>query len=292
MISFTASAPPPVIPQQTSKTYLQFCEEELSPGKIDAFGIASQCWKATAIIAATMLSILVASAFVLVILFAPLVFPISVAGVCALFLLWGVKEVYSYCDMKSQLNSDRAQQLRAIEKHHQTLSNATPERIQSVLSQKGISYVTGMGANSPRLITLKPLIARHLFWEDRMKELEKKQNEKAAAAAKLSKANSVANRDHIYALQSEAVGLEAETLKAKVKCAFVHAVLRKPEFKGSFEKLGKFSHLSGQERTMALAAKTPGADDFFIFNGPNAKKITLSEAKTFTISQLAILKMP
>jgi hypothetical protein len=265
---------------QAPKAYLQLCEEELRPRHISPEScLTAQYYhtKAVAIIQVIALSILVGSAFSATAIYLPALIP--VAAFCALFILWTAKDSYLFQGMQAQFFWDKAEQMRSIRKHYEALVNANPVQMQKILNQKGVPYVFGMEKNDKQLSQLKPVLARHLYWEDQIQKLQKKQ------AGMLDAAGKAIGRDKVYELRSVALELENEALVAKVKCAFVQAMLRKPKSIKTFEGLGKFSPLSGQERAIAIGAKAPKAKEFFVFNRKGV--ISFDEAKRCTISQLA-----
>ena len=112
-----------------------------------------------------------------------------------------------------------------------------------MLKDRGLNCVIGMAPNDSKLLSLKPALARHLYWEDRIAELKSLQNEKNGLACSLTKRNFELNRNEIFAAQSQALEFEKQALIAKVKCAFVNAVLFNPTYKGNLEELGRFSIL-------------------------------------------------
>ena len=269
-----------------ANTYLEFCEKELDPALIASFTKESTDFANSALIRAIAFPVIVLAALSTAALIAP-IFTI-VIGFSSVLLLNHIKKVYSALILKSELAQERVNQLNLIHTHYQTLTNSTPAQIQQMLKEKGINFIIGMGQNDPRLTHLKPLIARHLFWEEHIQALKIKQQEKLQQAGTLTAQNSTLNRKEIYALQSQALEFEKQTLVAKVKCAFVNAVLFNPIAKGNLEDLGTFSMLSGQERAIALASNASRANDLFSFNRPNATAITYDEAKQYTIPQLAM----
>jgi hypothetical protein len=265
---------------QAPKTYLQLCEEELRPRHISPEScLTAQYYhtKAVAIIQVIALTILVGTAFSAVAIYFPALIP--VAAFSALFILWTAKDGYLFQGMQAQFLLDTAEQLRSIRKHYTGREGTTAVQMQRILNQKGVPYVFGMEKNDKQLTQLKPVLARHLYWEDQIQDLQKKQAKMLDAAGKAK------GRDKVYELRSIALELENEALVAKVKCAFVQAMLRKPKSTKTFEGLGKFSPLSGQERAIAIGATAPQAKEFFVFNKKEA--ITFDEAKRCTISQLA-----
>ncbi len=282
----TSTAPISLSTTTIPKSYLQFCEEELNPDLHASYSRKSTLWKVAAVatlvaFTALMVGVLVASA-----LYAPVFFPMI--GVCCILPLGQVQKVYRLFEKWSDEASERAVQLGAINKHYQELSGSTPSQLQQLLQQKGINHVTGMQHNDPNLTSLKPLIARHLFWEGHVEELNKKMQEKLELASKLYNKDYTENKDEIYELRSEALEIEKQVLESKAKNAFINAVIRRPHYTGNLEDLGTFSPLSGQERAIGMQAGAAGSNEFFSFKARSMPAIFYDEAKRLAVPDLAM----
>jgi len=256
------------VPAATPKSYLQFCREELNPNLIASYSRNSTLWKVAAIATLVAFTVLLIGAFIATVLYSPVFIPI--VGLSCLILIGQIKKIYSLFDQWSYEASERANQLSAIKGHYQSLNASTPAHIQQILRQKGINSVSGMQVNDPNLMTLKPLIARHLFWEGRVTQLTQQKQEKIGLAIKLSNENFLENRDEIYELQSEALELERQALESRAKHVFINAVIRRPHFIGTSEDLVTLSSLSGQERAIAMRTGAPNAYEFLSFKTPRA----------------------
>ncbi len=269
----------------SSKTYLQVCEEEVKPRHLDPHGLSSSIWSFLAYSSAFTNATLIAGGFAATCVYAPVFAP--VAGFVSLLLYKGASKVHHAFEARSQIASDRAAQITQINRHYQNLTNSTPAQIKHLLRQKDMYCPSG----DADLNRAKPLIARCLFWDEQTQMLQKEQNDLIQSANKLAKDRFKANRDTIYAMQSEALEIEKEVLVAKVKNAFNQAVLRNLNYKGTFEALGTISEISGQERALAIQTKAPNAEDFFTFKGPKATVIKYHEAKNYTAGQVALVCM-
>lgn len=270
-----------------ANTYLQFCQNELDPALITAFTKESNDFANAALVRAVAFPIIVGSTLLTAAVIAP-IFTI-VIGFSSVLLLLQVKKVYSTLILKSELAQERVNQLSCLHKHYESLANSTPAEIQQMLKEKGHSFIIGIGQNDAQLSTLKPILARHLFWEEHIAVYQKYQNGKLKLADFLTKENFKLNRKEIYDLQSEALEFKKQMLVAKVKCAFVSAALFNPKAKGNLEDLGTFSVLSGQEMAIATASTVSKSNDLFQFNLPNAPAVTYDQAMQYTIPQLAML---
>lgn len=268
------------------KTVLQQCQEELNPELLASYDQKSTLWKVAAIATLVAFTALMIGGFIATALYAPVFIPII--GITSLILLSQINRVYRTFDNWSTQSHERADQLREINRHYHELSGSTPAQIQQILRQKGIHNVTGMQYNDPNLTTLKPLIARHLFWEGHVEKLQKLKQEKLDEAAKLTSESFTDHREEIYDLRSEALELEKQALESKVKNSFINAALRRPHFAGTLADVGTFSALSGQERAAGIPMNVAGAGEFFTFKARNVAPIQYNEVKQIGVADLAM----
>ncbi len=282
----TSTVPVSISTPSVPKSYLQFCEEELNPDLLSSCSRKSTLWKVAAVTTLVAFTALMVGALVASALYAPIFFPM--VGVCCILPLGQVQKVYRLFVKWSDEASERAVQLGAINGHYQELSGSTPSQLQQLVGQKGINNITGMQHNDPNLTTLKPLIARHLFWEGHVEELTKKMQEKLDEASKLSSEGYTENKDEIYELRSEALEIEKQVLESKAKNAFINAVIRRPHYMGNLEDLGTFSPLSGQERAIGSQAGAAGTNEFFSFKARSMPGIFYNEAKQLSVPDLAM----
>jgi hypothetical protein len=282
----------PVLSQESTQTapraYLQYAEEELDPHLRAVHSRKSTLWKVAAVGTFVAFSILMVSAFMVSGFYLPIALPMI--GISALVLLKPAKDLSDLFMSWSGAAKQRATQLHTIHKHYQALNGFTPQQLQGILASKGIHNVTGMQASDPQLTTLKPLIARHIFWEEQIANLNEIKAEKLKEAEKLSENNFVEHRERIYNLQSEALECEKQALESKVKTAFLNAVLRHPHFIGSLETIGTFSPASGQERAIAMQSNPADREKevLFTFKNTSVKPLHCSEIKESTLTALAL----
>jgi hypothetical protein len=274
--------------QTTPRTYLHYAEKELDPHLRTIHSRKSTLWKVAAAGTFVAFSILMISAFMVSGFYLPIALPLI--GISALVLFKPAKDVYDLFMSCSIAAKQRAKQLHTIHKHYEALNGFTPQQLQGILASKGIHNVTGMQASDPQLTTLKPLIARHLFWEEQIVNLNELKAKKLTEAKKLSESNFVENRERIYNLQSEALECENQALTSKVKTAFLNAVLRHPHFIGSLETIGTFSPASGQERAIAMQSNPAdrGTEVLFTFKNTSVQPLHYSEVKESTLTALAL----
>lgn len=272
----------------TSKTYLQQCVDDLDSSHISFWQCKSTRWRVAAVATYVAFTVLAVGSLAASAVFAPIYIPII--AVSSFFFLKVVNRGHDLFEKWSDQAYARIEQLKAISRHHQELTSATPEQIQHTLFQKGVQWfmIPGMMQSPANLARLKPLIARHNFWEGYVRKLEEKKQAKLIEAAKLSTENYEENKNEIYDLRSEALEIEKRALEGKLKNAFVNAVIRQPTYVGTMDGLGCFSIVSGQERAIGNAASAASVNEFFTFKNGRTPAITVGEVKSMAISDLAL----
>ena len=140
-----------------------------------------------------------------------------------------------------------------------------------------------MTQNPENLTTLKPLIARHQFWEERIENLKKQKADTLIAAQTLAVENYGKNSKKINKLFNQALELEKSALESKVKDAYVLAVIQRPVLRNSLSDIGDFSTFTQKERVIAsaLGFKT---DQFFIFKDAKASPLSVDEVQASAIT--------
>ena len=268
-----------------SQTYLQQCTEDLSPSQISSAQWKSSLWRVAAVATYVAFAALTIGGIALAMATSAMVY-IPVITVSALFLLKFVQKGHDQLEKWSDEALARAEQLKKISHHHQELASVTSEQLQQLLQQKGIPLSSI--PNPDEIAKLKPLVARHTFWEGHVQELEKKKQEKIDEAAKLSSRDYTENADEIYDLHCEALEIEKRALESKVKNAFINAVIQRPDHIGSLDDLGSFSKITGQEHAVGNAAGNAGKlTEFFKFKNEREKTLSFDEVKSMTVFELA-----
>ncbi len=276
------------IPSASTQTYLQKCIEDLEPSNISSWSWKSTQWEVAAVATYVAYTVLAIGGLAISAAFAPVYIPII--AVSSVFLFKFVQKGHDLFEQWSGQAYARAEQLKEISRHLQELSPATTEQLQQTLQQKGIQWfmIPGMMLNPNNLIQLKPLIARHNFWEGYVQKLEEKKRTKLEEAAKLSSESYVDNKNEIYDLRCEALEIEKRALEGKLKNAFINAVIRRPAYVGTLEDLGNITAMSGQERAIGNAASAASTNDFFTFKNGWTPTISVDEVKRMTTSDLAM----
>jgi hypothetical protein len=264
------------------KTYLQQCVQEQAPSHLAALQSQSSLWNAAAVSTYVAYIVLTLGGIATSAIFAPIFLPII--SITSLFLLQYVKKAHDTFDGWSEDASARVKQIKMISAELRRLHSATPKQLQENLRQKGIPDVSNPAS-------LKPLIARHSFWEKHIQKLEEKGRATLTEAAQLSKKSYAENKSEIHKLRCAALDIEKDRIEARIKNAFVNAVIRRPKFAGNLETLGRFSEVSAQERAIGNANQV-SMEKFFLFKNKKIKPITVDEAKNLPISKLAIRMMP
>ncbi len=270
-----------------SQTYLQHCIEDLEPSNLSSWNWKSNQWQVAAVTTYVAFTVLTIGGLATATAFAPVYIP--VVAVSSAFLLKFVRKGHDLFEQWSDQASARAEQLKEISKHLQELSSATPEQLQQTLQQKGIQWFMIPGMQNPNHLTqLKPLIARHNFWENYVQTLEEKKRTKLNEATKLFSENYEDSKNEIYDLRCEALEIEQRALEGKLKNAFVQAVIRRPAHIGTLEDLGSITAISGQERVIGNAVNAISVNDLFTFKNGRTPTISSDEAKRMTTTDLAM----
>lgn len=284
MATTAAIVSTPSIPPST--TFLQRCQQELDPSLLRSAQCKEILWKTAALVTVVAFSVLVVGTFAIALqVGTPALIPIG--GVVCLLLVDVVQAIHKLFSTWAANATERVKQLKGINGHYQQLSASNPTQIQHLLQHKGIYHVTGMQQNDPNLNALKVLIAHHLFWDDYNREWTTKKQEKLDLAAKLHQESYVDNCDEIYELRSEALDFEQQALEAKVKAAFVNAVIRHPQFTRELNDVGTFSPQTGQERAIGMLSGVQSACHFFTFKS-NLSPLTYDQVKELSIADLAL----
>jgi hypothetical protein len=262
------------------KTFLQQCVKEQAPGHLYELQSNSTLWQAAAVATYVAYIVLTLAGVATAVVFAPIFLP--VITITSLFLLQYARKVHDLFDQKSEEADARAMQLKKISDELKRLTFATPQKLQEILQQKGIATMV------PNPRELKPLIARHNFWEKHILMLKERRQATLAEAAKLSTKSYGDNKEKIFNLRCAALELEKASLEATIKNAFINAVIRRPQFAGKLEDLGSFSQASGQERAIDKASEVPDMNPFFRFQNQQLAPITFEEVKKLAVSDLAM----
>lgn len=233
-----------------TKTFIEHCNDQLQPEVIESLKRKALLHKVAAAATFVAYTVLAVSAFVATGILAPAYLPI--AGICAmLFANKFVQYAQDHLNAGKQCSAS-AKQLNEIKRHYEALASATAPELHAKFTEMGLNVAT-----YPHLLqqpeVFKPLIARHEFWKNYRTALEQKKQTKCQEARELGTQNFLKNRLEIYRKHTEALDLDRRILEAKVKQAFIIAVIRYPAMRGTFESHFEFSRLANHERVISNA---------------------------------------
>ena len=284
---FSPPAPPSI--QTCPSTYLHRRAEELKTPEITAKLIAghefdSRLWKGMAIATLVAFTVLAVGTFVAVGIFAPVYLPI--VAITAYYFATLAAKRFEVFGLDSSLAQAEADRLRGVAQEF----NALPDDARVTGHQLTLIRVPGAETLS-NPTQFRPLIAHHNYW---IKQQEGFNNMAAALLLKVTQVNAAAaaaqkekERSELLGrasnLRLEALMAEDNALMAKMRAAFVHAVIQRPEFVGAFENVAMCSPPSfkGREvladQAVAQHFHDPAADYFVVFKNRNIQPITRAE---------------
>jgi hypothetical protein len=271
-----------------TKTYLQQCVEDLEPSNLSSLQQKATLWQVASVATLVAYTALAVTGLGLATMYAPIYIPIL--AVASLFLLGPTQKGANIFEKWAAEANARAEQIKEVSQNCQTMSSATTRELQLNLQQKGIHWFTipGMVLNPSNIDTLKPLIARHAFWEKWIEKIEADKTSKLAEATKLATENYEKNKEEINQLREKALNLENNALQSKIKNAFINAVIRRPDFKGALENVGTFSPMTGPEHAIGAAVGATSAAELFTFKNGNVAALTIDEVKRSRVPDLAV----
>ena len=270
---------------ETSKTtYL-----DRSVSLIDLKTAANHDWKQTLWTTASYVTLiafyaLAVSTFVTVGLFAPIYLPI--AAFTAFCSISPALQIFLKFQKIAEHEGRLAQQSRDFVEEHKKLPTTSAELLTK-LRTMGIErhQIKGV-ASTDDLTKFTPLIAQYEYWRkeiDNQNNLAKRMTE-AAQKVILDEPDNVAQ---INECRLGAIECQERALKAKIHAAFIHAVIRNPQFTGEMSDLCTIKQISFEERALGDLFRDPKADEFLIFNKSEISPVTMSEMNYITDNSLA-----
>lgn len=280
----------PTTPQQApplaSKPYLDRCVEDLSPSKVAQFEKTANWWSNIATIGTVAFFALAIGAFIATSILFPAYTPI--AGIGALILAMPAasksKELYDW----SKVAHGQACKYRAIQNNYSNLTRQTPDQLQQLLMEKGIIWyqIPGIDIQHPENLTrLTPLLARAQYLEKQTQFWMELRDEKINGT-RLFTQTTEEDKTRKARLHHLALCCEDAAMDFKMKSAFVNAVLRKPDFKGTIENLGILSKSDYPSRMVGDALNDPTANQMLSFNNHNIAPLTFNDVKTLPVAAL------
>lgn len=265
-----------------SATYTNRCIQNLSPEIVANFESEATKWRTIATISTVAFFALAIGVFIATSILFPAYLPL--AGIGSLLLAFPatqqVQKLLSWAE-EAQKEADK---YRAIQWQYADLNTKSPIELQRELLKMGIVWnrIPGMRITHPeRLAELNPLLAHAKYLENETRNwMTKKDNVAREVLAETSDLQKKVQTQR-YALRCEDIALTC-----KIKHAFYQAVLRNPDFTGSFDGLGTLSKNSFEERMLGNALGESAATQMFTFNSQAVAPITYAEAKTMTVAEL------
>ena len=289
-VSIYSPAQIPVEPILQDKTYLQLCLDEMSPSFSNNVWMENTVKKVSAYGILAIYTIAAVGAFVAVGILFPAYLP--VASVSALlgcaFALKGHMKFKSEADVAEQ----RYEQLNQTKRHIQDLTSLTTEQLRNTLCNMGINWyqVPFLTQNTENVKELIPLLGRDRYLQNYMTVLEAQRQAQLAEAQKLSAGTPELfelHRAKIYELITGSMECEKAAAEAKLKSAFVRAVIQRPATKGNLDNVGTVSPLIPQERIAGNAIDDAAANQMFTFRNRALAPLTADEVKRLDVNQLA-----
>lgn len=271
-----------------SKTpYLDRCVEDLSPNKVTHFEKKSNQWHILAIVSTVAFFALAIGAFIAMSILFPFYAPF--AGIGAILLAIPAAQQVKKFQEWSQDAWNEAKKYKEIQHNYADLTGQTPQQLGCRLSQMGIIWyhIPGMGIQHPEnLKRLNPLLAQAKYLEEQTKYWMDFKEKYANEAQQISATTDLAKAEKAM-LGYRALSCEDEAINFKIQNAFVNAVLRKPDFKGTLADLGtlsKRSNYSGQSQGNTL--NDPTVNQILTFNNRNLAPISFNDVKTMSVANL------
>ena len=143
----------------------------------------------------------------------------------------------------------------------------------------------------------RPLIAYHDYWTEKqttnaniassfLSEAHRLDAEALAAQEEGNKSSLQKQADN---LRLRALEFLDKAVTAKVNAAFIHAVIQRPEFAGTFDDLATISSRSSLERDSAQQVNDPAAQQFLVFKNRDIQPITRGELSNHTTMPVRLI---
>lgn len=291
---------------ETQKTFLQNLTEQLDPAQIATDENRAALYDGAAKATAIFFSLAAVCGFVAAAFLLPHLIVNITVGAAILLLCTALA---SHAFKRFSINREKlAEEKKWILERQAAL--ATPQLIQQSLGQKGIIWNQIPGVQRPEDLTrLKPLIAKHDWIDFTRGKIESKMQAKLQEARQLELELAAENQEggffdifHRFSIKNKIVGITNLRTKAaeyasqaqdyKLAAAFINAILRHPDFSADgFKKIGY--SFEGKEKSRYEPYRfDPREFQYFTFNNHQIAPITLDEARTLSIPQLALRLSP
>ncbi len=244
----------------TNSRFLDRCIEDLSPTKIADCAKKAWKWNAISVICVVAFFALAIGGFIAASLLAPVWVPPVVAIGSLLLAMPATSKVKEFLEWAESAQGE-AEKHKEIQRNFADLSGQPSESIQNILRQQGI-FTPG----SENLDRLKPLLAQSRYFENRTKVLMDLRED-----CDYTTMTFPPNLGKFY---------EYEGIHCKIQNAFINAVLRNPEFRGTLETLGTLSKLEVNKSEV----KVP--QEIITFKNRNITPISYEDAKSQSVAEL------
>jgi hypothetical protein len=276
----------PAEPADT-KTFLDRCNEELNPAVASAFERQRFWWNTASTVTLVAFTSFAVGTFFATGIFAPVYVPI--AGLCTLLFLEPISRIAQKFQDYAKNAQAQADQLKEINRNLQVLNQTHPVQLQIQLPHMGITWLPNAAQNPNELNAVKPLIARHQFWQSHIAKLFERKQTVLQEAQNLINESYPNNRKEIYELRATALEIDRQILESKLKNAFTIAALRRPTLRGTLESIGEISSLSMQERVVGNALGDATVNTFFTFRNRAGATLTVDQMKQTSPADLSLM---
>jgi hypothetical protein len=261
-----------------TKPFLNRCVEDLSPDKVAGFEKKADRWQILTVVSTIAFFALAIGAFIATSVLAPIYLP--VAGIGSLLLAFLVVPQVQKFQEWAKAAQDEGNKYKAIQRYYADLTTKNSHELTIILQGMGIN---GMQVRQD-LTRLNPLLAQAKFLEEENRKCMQLKDDFIRQAQQLTKPDDLKQRVmmHVDALLNE-----KKALHAKIKNAFVNAVLHNPDSNiGSLEDIATFSKINFTEQLLLNAMNDPSANQFLTFKNRNHAPITLNDVKMSSVAQL------
>ena len=174
--------------------------------------------------------------------------------------------------------------------------HSLPDDARVIRHQLTLMRVPG-SENLDNPTQFRPLIAYHDYWTEKQTTNANIANSFLSGADSLdAEALAAQEEGNKSSLQKQADNLRLRALEfldkavtAKVNAAFIHAVIQRPEFAGTFDDLATISSRSSLERDSAQQVNDPAAHQFLVFKNRDIQPITRGELSNHTTMPIRLI---
>lgn len=271
-------------------SFLQKCVKELSSENVAAIDRQSTLccrWAAVTTVAYIALSV---GAFAATGLFLPAYTPFIGLGVIG-FAMPVATYAKKYLEYSVQSKKE-ADSYREMQNSFARLSKAPLLNIQHNLLSRGIRWweIPGISFAQPDTLTrLNPLLAKATQLDTQIQRHLKSMNDCCEKIRTLSPDHraTMEGRHEIYDLRNTALFYEDRALATKIQAAFVNAVLRKADFRGTIEDIATLSIIPYNERLLGDAlGQGSTVNEFLTFKNRTLTPITHDDVKRLSVAEL------